>query len=237
MSINSNLWSFAEPYFRYIDSGEFFRKPASWLYAASAALSLLAPVVLFLTGVTLGIFRAPFIVAAVALLCLLVIGLAGIVNAQLWWDRRSRIVAIMEIGKSGHGFVAIPMLSHFIQTIGESIGLWVGIALFGSTALACWLGAEAANIFYYLPLPGSGGLSSVRGAPAIILSPMLLLFGFIACYSITLVARGLAEMIRASATTAAAAVRQLELLEQQAASVSLADTSGGSVPRSDGSDT
>ncbi len=236
MSIKSNLWSFAEPYFRSIDSGEFFRKPASWNYAALAALSLLAPVVLFFLAVTLGIFRAPFIVAAVALLCLLVIGLAGIVNAQLWWDRRSQIVAI-KLGKSGHSFVAIPVLSHFIQTMGESIGLWVGIALFGSTALVCWLREEAANIFYYLPLPGSGVLSSVLGASPFILSPMLLLFGFVACYSITLVTRATAELLRASPTSAAAALRQLELLEQQAASVSLADTSGGSVPRSDGSDT
>lgn len=49
---------------------------------------------------------------------------AGWINFQLWWNRKSKLAIT---AKEDDEFAAIPVVAHFIQTIGESLGTMIVI--------------------------------------------------------------------------------------------------------------
>lgn len=63
--------------------------------------------------------------AIVALLLFSVLAIfIGLINFQIFWDRKSKIILT---SKNNDEFTAIPVIAHYIQTLGESIGTYVGI--------------------------------------------------------------------------------------------------------------
>ncbi len=63
--------------------------------------------------------------AIIALLLFSVISVfIGLVNFQIFWDRKSKMNLT---SKDNDEFTAIPAVAHFIQTVGESIGTYIGI--------------------------------------------------------------------------------------------------------------
>ncbi len=125
--MENKFFTFIKPYLTYIDEGNFFRKPFSWLYALLAIVNLLAPIYVFYQANEYRIFDSPTKFILVFLLLWAIIVFAGWVGFQLWWDRRTKIDMSSGIGDE---FIATPALSHFIQTFGEWIGTWVGLVGF-----------------------------------------------------------------------------------------------------------
>ena len=46
---------------------------------------------------------------------------------MIWWNRKSKLETIIN---ENDDFFVIPIFSHFIQTLGEWIGTWIGIVGF-----------------------------------------------------------------------------------------------------------
>ena len=57
----------------------------------------------------------------------IVLSYASWFSFQIWWDRKSKVYST---SSEGDDFIAIPVFSHFIQTLGEWIGSWLVIVGF-----------------------------------------------------------------------------------------------------------
>lgn len=85
----------------------------------------------FGTAFMLDDLKGSYSVAALILFSLMLI-LVGVLNFLLWW---SRLLELKSLVKVQDRFVATPVASHFIQTIGESLGLTIGIWGFFTTLI------------------------------------------------------------------------------------------------------
>jgi hypothetical protein len=184
--MENKFLTFIRPYLSFIDNGHFFRKPFSWLYTLLAIVNLLIPIYVLYQASHNGIFdynTAKIIV--VFLLLWVIVVFAGWVGFQLWWDRKSKIDMS---STAGDEFIATPALSHFIQTLGEWIGTWIGLVGFGFALLTTIiLGNEG---YYFSEIIGIPYLNTNSGWMAILTMPIV---GFL----IIVFSRFLAEQIRA----------------------------------------
>jgi len=124
--------TFIAPYLSFIDKGHMFRKPFSWLYALIAIINLLLPLFIILYLIGEGILYAEYKIKITILLVWAIIAFAGWLSFQLWWDRKTKITFS---SYENAEFVATPVFSHLIQTLGEWIGTWIGIVGFGYALL------------------------------------------------------------------------------------------------------
>lgn len=183
----NKFFSFFNPMLKYIDDGKFFREPFKWLYAVLAILNLLAPLGALYVIIDSGFFDiasggmiVSFILMWLILCFVLWLGF------QLWWNRREKVY---HASAQGDDFVAIPVYSHFIQTIGEWIGVLVGIGGPLFTLIALIFGANGQI---------TATLMKVPFGPNIWYIILLPICGFL----IVVMARALAEMLRALAAIA-----------------------------------
>ncbi len=186
--MDNKFLTFIKPYLSFIDNGHLYRKPFSWLYSILAIINLILPLYVFYMAVDNHIFDSPAKFIIVFLLVWIIIAFASWVSFQLWWDRKSKII---ETSKEGDEFVATPVFSHLIQTIGEWLGTWIGIVNFGTALLTTIiLGDEG----YYLSR--QIGFDFIEtGWLFIVLMPI---YGFL----IIVATRFLAEQFRALASIA-----------------------------------
>ncbi|MFP4556823.1 MAG: hypothetical protein ACLFNU_08125 [Bacteroidales bacterium] len=186
--MDSKFFTFIKPALTFVDNGDFFRKPFNWLYTILAALNLLAPIFILISAINNNIFTTPAKYIIVFILVWLVVLLVSWLSFQLWWDRREKVAKTSEVGQD---FIATPVFSHFIQTIGEWFGLWVGILGFAFALIATiFLGSDGDFMARQL---GMGFLGV--GFQNIILMPI---YGFL----IIVFFRFLAETFRALASIA-----------------------------------
>ncbi len=186
--MESKFFSFINPYIRYIDQGHFFRKPFSWLYTIFAGINLLVPILVFYQASQRNIFDSSAKFIIVFILIWLLIAFTGWISFQLWWDRRSKINLS---SNPGDDFIATPVFSHFIQTMGEWIGTYIGLVGFGFALLSTViLGNDGYQLGRTLGLPY---LES--GWMAVIAMPIM---GFLTI----VVSRFVSEQIRALAAIA-----------------------------------
>jgi len=125
--MEDKFFTFIRPYLSFIDNGHLYRQPFSWLYTLMAILNLIFPLYIFYKAAENDIFSAPEKLIVVFLLVWIIIAFASWISFQLWWDRKSKVIATSSYGDE---FVATPVFSHLIQTIGEWLGTWVGIVGF-----------------------------------------------------------------------------------------------------------
>jgi hypothetical protein len=179
--------NFIDPFLSYIDKGELFRKPFSWLYIAFAVLNAIAPFYLLYLAIDSGIlnFGAKFVFAF--LLLWLFILAACWVGVQIWWNRKDKV---LHSSKESSDFPATPVIAHLIQTSGEWIGSFIAIVGIGVSLVALFFGNDAAGL-----ISDSFNLPLNLGIAGVILSPI---YGFL----IIICARFTAEMCRALAVIA-----------------------------------
>lgn len=122
--MENKFFSFLNPFLNWIDKGHFFRKPFYWIYTVLAFLNLLFPIFLSYVAVIFPIFGHNTKLILVFTLIWFVIALVSWFNFQIFWQRRKQI---FEISKEGEEFIVVRIIAHFIQTLGETFGLWVGI--------------------------------------------------------------------------------------------------------------
>lgn len=182
--MNNKFFTFLDPVLEFIDNGSFFRKPFRWLYAILAGLNLLIPIGVLAAAVNNNVFdfEAKFIIAF--LLLFLIVCVLSWFGFQIWWNRRDKVDIS---SKKDDEFVAIPVFSHFLQTGGEWLGMFVGVGGFCLSLVAIiFLGA-------YAPMLGESlGIGSLIGGGfgACLLFPI---YGFL----IVVATRVLAELYRA----------------------------------------
>ena len=186
--MDHKFFTFIKPYLSYIDKGHLYRKPFSWLYTVLAIINLILPLYVFYMAIDNRIFDSPAKFIIVFLLVWIIIAFASWVSFQLWWDRKSKII---DTSVEGDEFVATPVFSHLIQTIGEWLGTWIGIVGFGITLLTTViLGHDGYYLSRQIGLDFFG-----TGWFFIILMPI---YGFL----IIVATRFLAEQFRAIASIA-----------------------------------
>jgi hypothetical protein len=186
--MDNKFFTFIKPYLSFIDNGDLYRKPFSWLYALLAIINLIVPIYVFYQAVDNRIFDSPAKFVIIFLLVWVIIAFAGWLSFQLWWDRKSKVISTSNVGDE---FVATPVFSHLIQTIGEWLGTWIGIVGFSVALLTTLiLGDEGYNLSRQL---GLGFMET--GVLFIILMPV---YGFL----IIVATRFLAEQFRALSSIA-----------------------------------
>jgi len=186
--MDNKFFTFIKPYLSFIDNGHLYRKPFSWLYTLLAVVNLILPLYIFYQAADNRIFDLPAKFIIVFLLVWIIIAFASWVSFQLWWDRKSKVIST---SSEGDEFVATPVFSHLIQTIGEWLGTWIGIVGFSVALLTTLiLGDEG----YYLSRQLGLGFMKT-GFLFIILMPI---YGFL----IIVATRFLAEQFRALSSIA-----------------------------------
>ena len=186
--MDNKFFTFIKPYLAFIDSGQFYRNPFSWVYTIIAILNILFPIYLFYTAVDGGIFEKPAKFMVTFLLIWLAVAFASWLSFQLWWDRRTKVISTTV---AGDDFVATPVFSHFIQTMGEWLGTWIGIVGF------------AVALFTTLLLGNEGYFFSARiGVPFVQSGLLNIVIMPIYGFFIIVFTRFLAEQFRALASIA-----------------------------------
>ena len=181
--MDNKFFTFIKPYLSFIDNGHLYRKPFSWLYVILAVINLILPIYVFYQAIKNQVFDSPAKYVIVFLLVWIIIAFASWISFQLWWDRKSKVI---NTSIESDEFVATPVFSHFIQTLGEWIGTWIGIVGFGIALLTTIiLGKEGNSLSEQLGF----GFMEV-GFLSIILMPI---YGFL----IIVATRFLAEQFRA----------------------------------------
>lgn len=142
---DNKFFSFIVPLLKYIDNGEFFKKPFSWLYYAFALINTLLPFYVLYELIDLGAFDAPAKFVFLLIFLLLLLFFASWIGAQLWWNR---VKQLNEAAEENASFVGIPVFSHFIQTLGEWLGFMIAIlGTGGSLFIALFGGANLLGFF------------------------------------------------------------------------------------------
>jgi len=186
--MDNKFLTFIKPYLLFIDNGNLYRKPFSWLYAIMAIVNLILPLFVFYMAADNRIFSSSAKFIIVFLLVWIIIAFASWVSFQLWWDRKSKIT---DTSTESDEFVATPVFSHLIQTIGEWLGTWIGIVGFGATLLTTIILGDSG--YYFSNLIGFSFIKT--GWLFVVLMPI---YGFL----IIVVSRFLAEQFRALASIA-----------------------------------
>jgi hypothetical protein len=181
--MDNKFFTFIAPYLSFIDKGKLYSQPFNWLYAAIAVINLLFPLFVLYLAIDGDIFDAPAKFVFAFIFIWLIIAFAGWISFQLWWDRKDKVLQSVVDDSE---FPATPVISHFIQTLGEWIGTWVAIVGFGfALVTTIFLGSDADSLGRSLDLPFvSAGIASIFLMP---------IYGFL----IIVFSRFIAEQIRA----------------------------------------
>lgn len=184
----SPFFTFLDPVLKLIDDGQFYRKPFKWLYVIISVLNLLIPIAVLATAIRAGIFNFEGIVIFGFILMFVVVCGLSWFGAQIWWNRS---IKVSEIADDNAEFVAIPVFSHFVQTFGEWMGMWIGV---GGFFVSLIVSLFMAGYSYEMAALRMGGMAGF-GLLGCIINPI---YGFIS----VVVARVVAEMLRALAAIA-----------------------------------
>ncbi|MCR4852612.1 MAG: DUF4339 domain-containing protein [Prevotella sp.] len=174
---------------KLIDTGRFFREPMRWIYIVIGILATIGCLISIISLIGSGAFKYQTFYSILASLALIVIG----VFVFLFWINRSK--RLKDTVQVNDEIVAIPLVAHFIQSLGECVGIIFGTVLAVMAFLLPLLaGGSAAHMFREI-IPFSAGsplIISVLGAI------FCVIYGFL----IILVAHFWAEMMLAVASIA-----------------------------------
>ncbi len=187
--MKNKFFTFITPYLNFIDRGDIFRKPFSWLYALYAIINLLVPFFTLFWAIEKNIFEyGNSKILMTFFFIWIVIAFASWVSFQLWWDRR---IKVTQTTVEGDEFLATPVFSHYVQTLGEWIGTWVAIVGTAiSLSFTIIMGDTGSYLMQDLGIP-----FFEAGIASIILMPI---YGFL----IIVFGRFLAETFRALSSIA-----------------------------------
>lgn len=116
----------------WIDNGSFFISPMKWIYMVFAYLSFIPPFILVYFIFELsdeGLFKymsgwSKFTAYLFCIIFLAVVVIAAIIMFFFWKDRCKKINQAVRVGDQ---IVALPLWAHLNQSIGESLGVYIGI--------------------------------------------------------------------------------------------------------------
>lgn len=178
------FFTFLNPFLHFIDNGHFFRNPFKYLYMLIGLLFLAAPVYGLYQLIDHDLFDGQAKAVFLVLLVWVVIAFTCWLCFQVWWNRKDKIAMY---SRAGDEFVATPVFSHFIQTVGETYGIAIGIIGFAAAlaALVSDSSDEMRGLSRQLFPYGRG----ITGLPALLAMP-------IAGFLTIVIFRFFAELIR-----------------------------------------
>ncbi|WP_291529927.1 hypothetical protein [Bacteroides sp. UBA939] len=181
IAMKNKLFTFLNPLLGYIDNGHFFREPFRWLYVIFAVLNLLFPIFVLVQAINADFFKYAEGKIIFAFILIFIILCAGAWASYLFWmNRKDKLKESIE---EDNEFVAIPVVSHLTQTVGEWFGLYIGV-----------IGTLCALIIFIF---GAKGVGSILPIP-IGTFFLLPIYGFL----VVVLARLVAELYRALAAIA-----------------------------------
>jgi len=121
--MDNKFFTLIKPYLFLIDKGLFYRKTFFWLYALLAIVNLILPILVLYYYFDNIIFEAPIKIVISFLIFWIIFAFASWVSFQILWNRR---LDVLNTSAEGDEFVVMPVFSHFIQTLGEWLGTWIG---------------------------------------------------------------------------------------------------------------
>ena len=156
----NRIFTFSNQYLKYLGKGKFF----TLVYILLAVANLILPFVILFQVIDSGFFgNAESNRISAFILLWIVIVFACWVGFLLWWNRRKKVKSI-----GTPEFIAIPIFSHIIQTLGEWMGTLIGIiGAFGGLLTAIFLGNNA-SIF-----EGFGAEFMQLGVLTVIVAPII----------------------------------------------------------------
>lgn len=187
--MDNKLFTFFETVWNYIDTGKFYREPFRLLYGVIAVLNLLFPLYVIYLTIDSGIFR--YLSGGDIFACILVfllLAFLGIMSFHLWINRQKKVKKCLQ---EDNEFIAIPVVSHFIQTTGEWLGFYIGVGGCVISLLFVLFGADNSM----------GGLLSSTILPLGTGLTMVIIYP-IAGFLIVISGRLMAELYRALASIA-----------------------------------
>jgi hypothetical protein len=138
----SLFFSFLDPVLNAIDSGAFFKRPMFWVYRIISFLHLLLPILVLIMGASKFEYLNGQAIFAF-ILAWLVICFVAWIAFQLWFSRASHLNKSIQKDSE---FVATPIFGHFIQTLGESLGLTIGVGGFVAGLIFLLFAGEYAGL-------------------------------------------------------------------------------------------
>ncbi len=186
--MDNKFFTFLKPYLDFIDKGHMYRRPFSWLYGLIGVINLIIPLLLLYQLLSGGALTHSANMAIASILIWIGVAVGGWFSFQIWWDRMSQVSSSSE---ENDEFVATPVYSHLIQTLGEWIGTWIGVVGTFSILVAwIFLGQAGGMMLQRMGIPFLEG-----GLIMVILTPI---YGFL----LIVTSRFLAEQFRALASIA-----------------------------------
>lgn len=135
---DNKILNFLDPALKYIDSGAFFRQPFKWLYILIGVLNISLPISFIGTLSDAWDYLSGSSRFAAVIILLITIALAFI--GFLVWYKRSMTLK-QDAGVSSR-FIAIPVVANMLQTIGEWLGIIIGVGGFAIILIALIFGGE-----------------------------------------------------------------------------------------------
>jgi len=179
--------NFAKPYFDFIGKGKIY----SIFYVVMAFLNLLVPMYVIYKVIQTGFLQnSDGRVVVAFMISWLVITFASVVCFLLWWTRKSNLRRY-----ENADFIATPVISEIIQTMGECAATFLVINGVGIGLIATILLWDIARI----PIPVKFQIFNIKNiycGPTAVLGSLI--FGFI----IIIFSRFMAELIRICAAIA-----------------------------------
>ncbi|MDR1932701.1 MAG: hypothetical protein LBQ57_07775 [Spirochaetales bacterium] len=139
---NKPFFRLFKPYLDFLDSGKIF----SVCYVVMAVVSLLLPIAAIFAAVKIHVFDMGGRVVVGFIFIWLFVILASWIGFQLWWDRKSKVTMV-----TGSEFVATPIFSQMLQTLGEWLGTFFAVVGVGMGIVALIVLGDYAEM-----LPGGG---------------------------------------------------------------------------------
>lgn len=188
--MDNKLFKLMDPFFNYIDSGDFFRKPMGWLYLLLGALNIAFPLYVLYLAIDNSIFDAGGAQIVTFILLWFVLCAAGAVSFLIWFNRKE---GVESASQEGDIYKSAPSFLHFLQTLGEWFGTYMAI-VGGVGGFLVWiisLADESVTVVF-----SNIGLSFIEVGPIAFI--MAIIDGFL----IIVASRFAVEILRAIINTA-----------------------------------
>jgi len=188
-----------------IDSGKFFIQPMRWLYILFAYLSFVPALFilywLYDTGIDGGLqYAKGWVKFSGYLFCFIFavfVIIAAILMFYFWMNRSQKVVRDVN---EGDQIVAMPIWAHFIQSIFESSGVYIGIIPpFGAALFYLW--SVFTGFKYIIPFSEFGDIIKMFFVGLVALA-FFTLICLLMSYIVILLAHYIGESIRVRAQIA-----------------------------------
>lgn len=153
------MFDYINLFLNYIDSGKFFRQPFKWLYYIIGVLNICFPIALINSISEYWSYLDGKMKAGCVMLVIFILIVAAIC-CVIWFQRAGDI---KRDARNDARFIALPVIANYIQTIGESLGVLVGLGGFFVGLTVILFGED---LKYILSVAEAGGFM-------IVLSPIV----------------------------------------------------------------